>query len=100
MIDFLTELVFNPNLGGAVILPPPPPPIGFPLINGKSCNPGILQHSVIFYGRHSCQIWYPQLAPVSRYWAKLRRGYFGFPDFWSIPYNLVLQKLKAELKNL
>ena len=22
-------------------------------------------------------------APVSRYWAKLRRGYFRFPDFWS-----------------
>ena len=26
-------------------------------------------------------------SPVSRYWAKLRRGYFRFPGFWSIPYK-------------
>ena len=24
---------------------------------------------------------------VSTYWAKLRRGYFQFPDFWSLPYK-------------
>ena len=34
-----------------------------------------------------CQIWYSLLAPVSRYWAKLRRWYFRFPDSWSIPYK-------------
>ena len=31
----------------------------FFLLNGKSCNPGTLQHSIIFYWRHSCKIWYP-----------------------------------------
>ena len=46
------------------------------LINSKSCNPGILQDSVTFYERCSCQIWCSLLTPVSRYWAKLRRGYF------------------------
>ena len=25
--------------------------------------------------------------PVSRYWEKLRRRYFWFPDFWTIPYK-------------
>ena len=25
--------------------------------------------------------------PVSRYWANVRRVYFRFPDFWSIPYK-------------
>ena len=34
-----------------------------------------------------CQIWYPQLAPVSRYWAKLILGYFRFLDSWSILYK-------------
>ena len=40
-----------------------------------------MQHSVTFKQRHSSQIWYPLLAPVSRYWPKLRRVYFPFPDF-------------------
>ena len=32
------------------------------------------------------------MVPVSRYWVKLRRGYFRFPDFWSIPYKKKFQK--------
>ena len=37
--------------GGGDFTPPPPPRVGFHLIirNDKSCNPGILQHSVTFY---------------------------------------------------
>ena len=46
-----------------------------------------MQHSVKFYSRHSCQIWYPQHFLVSRYWAKFRWGYFQFLDFRSIPYK-------------
>ena len=34
-----------------------------------------------------CQIWYPQLASISRYWAKLILGYFRFLDSWSIHYK-------------
>ena len=34
-----------------------------------------------------CRIWYPYLAPFSRYWTKLRRWYFRFLDFWSIRYK-------------
>ena len=32
-----------------------------------------------------------------RYWAKLRQGYFRFPDFWSIPYKRKLSKLQNQL---
>ena len=27
------------------------------------------------------------LPPVSRYWAKLKKGYFQFTNFWAIPYK-------------
>ena len=63
----------NRKLGGGVLHPPPPPlPVGFPLTTHR--------HSVNFYLRLSCQIWYPYLAPVSGYWAKFRRGYLRFLD--------------------
>ena len=74
---------FNSNGGWGSFIPLP---YWFSL-NGKSGNPGILQHSVTFYQRCSCQIWYSLRAPVSGYWAKLRRGYFRYPDFRSIPYK-------------
>ena len=80
---------FNSNGGWVSFIPLP---YWFSL-NGKSCNPGISQHSVTFYQRCSCQIWYSLLAPVSRYWAKLRRGYFRYPDFWSIPYKKKLSSV-------
>ena len=35
-----------------------------------------MQNSVTWYKRFSCQIWYPSLAPVSRYWTKLWRFFF------------------------
>ena len=59
----------NPNMwggGGGGFYPPPPG--GF-----------ILQYLVIFHKISSCQIWYPLLAPVSRYQKKLRHGYIWFP---------------------
>ena len=34
------------------------------------------------------------MVPVSRYWVKLRRGCFRFPDFWSIPYKKKFQKFQ------
>ena len=43
-----------------------------------------MEHSVTFYQRRSCQIWYSLLISVSRYWAKFRREYFRSPDFWWI----------------
>ena len=48
----------NKKMLRGVILPPP---VGFPLKlkNHKSCNPGNLQHSVIFYWIHLYQILYP-----------------------------------------
>ena len=84
---------FNRNLGVGEFYPL----LVFPqrLRNGKSFNPGILQHSVTFYKRHSCQIWYPLLTPVSRYWLKLRRGYFRFLDFWSIVYKRKLSNSRT-----
>ena len=73
------EKLFNPNLdgGGGNFTP-----CWLSLNNSR-----ILQHSVTFYYKSSCQIWYSLLAPVFRYWAKLRRGYFRSPDLWSIPYK-------------
>ena len=38
-----------------------------------------MQHSVTFYWRHSCQMWYSQLPPVSRYCAKFRQSISDFP---------------------
>ena len=40
-----------------------------------------IQHSVKPYQRCSCRISYSLLILVSRYWAKLRRSHFRFPDF-------------------
>ena len=47
-------IFFSPNLGGGSNSPhpnPTPQPVGFLLKtqNAKSCNPGIVQHSVTFY---------------------------------------------------
>ena len=55
----------------------------------KSCNTCILQHSVTFNERNLCQIWYHYFAQISKFWAKLRPGYFRFSDFCSIPYKTV-----------
>ena len=47
----LINLHLNPNLYGGEVILTPLPAVGFPLItpNGKSCNSGILHHSVTFY---------------------------------------------------
>ena len=47
----LINLHLNPNLDGGEVILTPLPAVGFPLItpNGKSCNSGILHHSVTFY---------------------------------------------------
>ena len=47
---------------------------------------GVFQHLVTFHQRHSCQIRYPQLAQVPRYWAKLRRRN---SDFWIFGQSLI-----------
>ena len=68
--------------GGGLIPPLDPVPFDFPLVTIK-------RHFAAFsiYWRHWCKIWYRLLAAVSRYWAKIRWGYFQFLDFWSIPYK-------------
>ena len=73
----------NPNLWGRGRgVNPPTVPFDFPLVTIK-------RHFAAFsiYWRHWCKIWYRLLAAVSRYWAKIRWGYFQFLDFWSIPYK-------------
>ena len=42
---------------------------------------------------------YSQLAPVSRYWAKLRQGYFQIPDFWSNPKKTVITPEPVAVSN-
>ena len=78
----------NPNLGGGgeVILPLPPCLFSLNISEMvKAVNPGILQYSVTFH-RDIHAKFGSLLVPVSRYWGKLRWGYFRFPDFWSVPY--------------
>ena len=46
-----------------------------------------MQLSVTFYKTFVLTNSVSITRPVSRYWEKLRRRYFWFPDFWTIPYK-------------
>ena len=41
--------------------------------------PSVQKHFI----KNNCATYDIPNLPVSRYWTKLRRGYFRFPDFWS-----------------
>ena len=83
----------NPNLGGeGSIFTPPPPPCWFSLNDSEAVEAVTLVFCSIqeHFIREICtksgilnKICEWQ-APVLRYWAKLRQGYFRFLDFWSI----------------
>ena len=47
----------------------------------------LMHESTCSHSPPDLQILEITLAPISRYWVKLRRGYFQFPDFWSISYT-------------
>ena len=78
---------FNPSLGVLGVFLPP---IRFTLITQKRQKFQTWYFAAL--SNFSLEAFMPKLVsltnPISRYWTKLRREYFQFPDFWSNPLKI------------